>query len=213
MPRVEETVLPGVGVRVEFVVEDGSRVGAVHHRTRSQRKLFRCTAHDRDAVALNLNLSDERATCSLTPSQAPPSRSPDPRLPRTSNRGTRHRLAARRRRVTVRHQDHRRRRVGTRTGASVVAVIRVSDAHPAPAPTSGSKRGHTLVVVGTPENVELVRALLDRRLAAHGPSAPLLVEFGGVILALGILADWPDASPFRQSPSIWWGASPWGKAD
>jgi TrkA domain protein len=33
MPIVSETRLPGIGVRYEFITEDGSRVGVVHHRS------------------------------------------------------------------------------------------------------------------------------------------------------------------------------------
>ena len=158
MPRVEETALPGVGVRVEFVVEDGSRVGVVHHRT-GRKELFVCSAHDPDAVALNLNLSDEEShalvdalggstvveTLASLEHQIEglaiawlPVDAESPYATKTIGDA----------------------RVRTRTGASVVAVIRASDAHPAPGPDFRIEAGDTLVVVGTSENVELVRDIL-----------------------------------------------------
>ncbi|MEX0757583.1 MAG: TrkA C-terminal domain-containing protein, partial [Acidimicrobiia bacterium] len=60
MVKIEETQLPGVGVRYEFLTEDGERVGVVHHRG-GRREVFVCTADEPDSVAMTLDLSDDEA--------------------------------------------------------------------------------------------------------------------------------------------------------
>lgn len=51
-------------------------------------------------------------------------------------------------------------RVRTRTGVSVVAVIRAGTPFPAPGPGFGIEADDHLVVVGTPEGIEAVRDIL-----------------------------------------------------
>jgi TrkA domain protein len=51
-------------------------------------------------------------------------------------------------------------RVRTRTGVSVVAVIRGEQAHPAPGPDFHIEADDILVVVGTSEGIGSVRAIL-----------------------------------------------------
>jgi TrkA domain protein len=48
----------------------------------------------------------------------------------------------------------------TRTGVSIVAVLRAGSAHPAPGPEFGLRGGDTLVVVGTPRGIEDLAVLL-----------------------------------------------------
>lgn len=48
----------------------------------------------------------------------------------------------------------------TRTGASIVAIVRAGTAIPSPTPSVGLRGGDVLVVVGTPEGLTAVRALL-----------------------------------------------------
>jgi len=51
-------------------------------------------------------------------------------------------------------------RVRTRTGVSVVAILRGEAAHPAPGPDARIEPGDTLVVVGTAEGIETVAEIL-----------------------------------------------------
>ena len=48
----------------------------------------------------------------------------------------------------------------TRTGVSIVAVLRGDAAHPAPGPAFAVRGGDTLVVVGTPRGIEELADLL-----------------------------------------------------
>ncbi len=159
MPRIEETSLPGVGVRYQFYAEDGRRIGVVHHRT-GRRELFVCSPDDPDAAVVNVSLSDDeshalsealggsRVIESLTHLQQQveglaidwvPVDPSSPYVGKTIGDA----------------------RIRTRTGVSVVAVIRGEKAHPAPGPDFRLEAEDTLVVVGTPEGIEQVEKILQ----------------------------------------------------
>ncbi|MDX1449099.1 MAG: cation:proton antiporter regulatory subunit [Acidimicrobiia bacterium] len=159
MARIEETQLPGVGVRYEFVTEDGERVGVVHHRG-GRREMFVCRAEEPDSVALSLDLNDDEAHTlgemmgvatvvekldSLQQSiegLAIDWLTVDPGTPYAGR--------------TIGDA-----RIRTRTGVSVVAVIRGSMPFPAPGPEFHVEEGDTLVVVGTPKGITAVTDILD----------------------------------------------------
>ena len=56
MAEVFETKLPGVGVRHDFVTEDGERVGVIVHRT-GRREIVVYDSDDPDACSPMLDLS------------------------------------------------------------------------------------------------------------------------------------------------------------
>jgi TrkA domain protein len=158
LPRIEETSLPGVGLRLDFTADDGSRIGVIHHRT-GRRELFVCAPEDPDAAVVSLDLSDEDSHAlsealggstvieHLTHLQqrveglAIDWLSVDPGTPYASR--------------TIGDA-----RIRTRTGVSVVAVIRGDEAHPAPGPEFHVEASDTLVVVGTPDGIKTVREIL-----------------------------------------------------
>ena len=76
--------------------------------------------------------------------------------------------------------------VRSRTGASIVAVLRRSGAVPSPTPDFRFAIGDTLVVVGTREGVDAVGRPDHGRLRCTTPQ-PCSIELGAVLLALGIL--------------------------
>lgn len=158
MTRLEETSLPGVGKRLDFTSDDGNRIGVIHHRT-GRRELFVCTAEDPDSVSQSLSLSDEDS----------------------------HVLAEALGGSTVIENLHSLQqqieglaidwltlgsgtpysgksigdaRIRTRTGVSVVAVIRGEQAVPAPGPEFVIQAEDTLVVVGTSEGIKKVDEIL-----------------------------------------------------
>lgn len=158
MPKIEETSLPGVGLRLDFTSEDGSRIGVVHHRS-GRRVLFVCAPHDPDAVVMSVNLSDDD---SHALSEALGGSSVievlgdlqqkieglaidwlmvEPDSPYAGK--------------TIGDA-----RIRTRTGVSVVAVIRDEQAFPAPGPEFQIEGGDTLVVVGTAEGIASVTTIL-----------------------------------------------------
>ncbi|MGD2042636.1 MAG: cation:proton antiporter regulatory subunit [Acidimicrobiia bacterium] len=158
MPEIEETALPGVGVRHEFTSEDGNRIGVIHHRT-GRREMFFCSTEDPDSVALSLNLSDSDShalsealggstvVANLTRLQqqieglAIDWLAVDPESPYAGR--------------TIGDA-----RIRTRTGVSVVAVIRGEQAFPAPGPEFMIEPSDTLVVVGTSEGINRVADIL-----------------------------------------------------
>lgn len=158
MPKIEETSLPGVGMRHDFTAEDGSRIGVVHHRT-GRRELFVCSSDDPDAVTVSLNLSDDDSHAlsealggstvieNLASLQqqveglAIDWLTVDPGTPYAGK--------------TIGDA-----RIRTRTGVSVVAVIRGEQAFPAPGPEFMVDAEDTLVVVGTPDGIKSVNEIL-----------------------------------------------------
>ncbi len=60
MARIEETRLPGVGVRYSFTTADGYRVSVLHHRT-GHRELFVSSPEDPDTAHEVLDLDTEGA--------------------------------------------------------------------------------------------------------------------------------------------------------
>lgn len=161
MPEIEETQLPGVGLRHEFATADGDRVGVVTHRT-GRRDLIVYDRDDPDTAARDVKLDDEeshvlaellggsRVTQNLT------------RMLQQSVEG-----------LTINWID-----VGddwwcvgrtiadsmlrTRTGVSIVAVLRGATTLPSPTPDVRMDAGDTLVAVGTPEGLRAASAHLHR---------------------------------------------------
>lgn len=158
MARIEETPLPGLGIRYEFQTEDGRRVGVIHHRA-GRRELFVCPPDDPDSAAFTLNLSDDESHAlaealggsriieSLTHLQQQVEGLAIDWL--TVEEGT-----------AYADKSIGDARIRTRTGVSVVAVVRGDDAHPAPGPSFHLEAGDVLVVVGTPEGIENVNNIL-----------------------------------------------------
>ena len=156
---IRETPLPGVGVRYDLELESGDRIGVLAHRT-GRRELFVYSARDPDAVATDLTFTGEEGKVVadlLGGTQVLESLSRLQQqveglaidwlpIPRTSPFAQR----------TIADAE-----VRTRTGVSIVAVIRGSDAYPAPPPEFRLEPGDTAVVVGTPEGIAAAALLLS----------------------------------------------------
>ncbi|HKJ54825.1 MAG TPA: TrkA C-terminal domain-containing protein [Nitriliruptoraceae bacterium] len=159
MGHLNETALPGIGQRVEFTTDEGRRVGVVQHHT-GRREVFVCSPDDPDRSQLTVRLSEDEAHSlveSLGVLQIDEGQGPrtyeveglvfewlevEPGSPTVG-----HSIAD----LAIR----------TRTGASVVAVLRESGPVPAPEPEFVLDVGDTLVVAGTTAGVDAVRALLQ----------------------------------------------------
>jgi K+:H+ antiporter subunit KhtT len=156
--NVEVTPLPGIGVRKDFAIRGGRRVGVVTHRD-GKIELIISKADDPDACAAELPLSMEEASALANLLGAP-------------------QLVAQ---LTDEHQDlpgiHTRqipvgpafdgRTLGdtalrTRTGVSVVAVMRAGQVHPSPTPDFTLTSGDLLVTVGTTEGLDNAVKILKR---------------------------------------------------
>lgn len=156
--QVEETRLPGIGLRHDFVTASGRRIGVVSHRTGrrdflvydeadpdASREVVQLTGEEADALAEflgaprvieRLGVLNEQVEGLVTeqlPIQ-PESRYAGRTLGETETR--------------------------TRTGASIVAVLREGAPIVSPGPDFRFAAGDTLLVVGTAEGVAGVTEIL-----------------------------------------------------
>lgn len=158
MTEVREVELPGVGVRHEFTTEDGNRVGVVSHRS-GGREIYLADPDDPDSFkrALRLSAQDARTLAEILGASRVAAE-----------------LAALQQKIEglaidwlpVRtdspyaHRPIGDARLRTRTGVSVVAVLRGEQAIPAPGPDVELRPGDYLVVVGTARGIEQAVELL-----------------------------------------------------
>jgi TrkA domain protein len=157
VPEIEETALPGVGLRYEFTSKEGERLGVIHHRS-GRRELFIAEEADPDACRETLSLDEEeshilaellggsRITAHMATLQRVEGLAID-----WLGLGEDSPYAG----GTIGDAQ-----VRTRTGVSVVAVLRGEQAFPAPGPSFGLQGRDTLVVVGTPEGIEELTEIL-----------------------------------------------------
>lgn len=157
--EVEEVKLPGVGVRHDFQTRSGRRVGVVLHRS-GRHDLLIYDRRDPDACSEVVQLATEEADTLAELLGAP-------RIVE--------RLATIRDQVAglVAEQlpvppgsPYAGRTLGdtqarTRTGASVVAVLRGDRTVVSPGPDFKFEPGDRVVVVGTPDGIEAVARILE----------------------------------------------------
>lgn len=156
--NVIETRLPGIGVRREIVTGSGRRVGIVAQRD-GDLDLIISKVGDPDACAASIALTPEEATAVgelLGPRQLVAQLKDEHRnVPGVSTRQFLveesspfhgHRLA-----------DTRMR---TRSGASLVAVLRSGEVQASPTPDFTLAAGDLLVVVGTSEGLDAAADIL-----------------------------------------------------
>jgi TrkA domain protein len=154
---VEETKLPGLGIRYEFLTARGSRVGVIHHRT-GRRELLLYDQADPDTVrnVIALDPDDCRTLAELLGGSRVAEQLEHLQqveglaidwLPIPSNSP----FAG----ATIGDTEARRR-----TGVSIVAVLRGDQAFPAPGPDHPLEAGDTLLVVGTPRGIEALAVRL-----------------------------------------------------
>ncbi|MEJ3746994.1 cation:proton antiporter regulatory subunit [Actinomycetes bacterium KLBMP 9797] len=156
--EVHRTALPGIGLRHEFVTERGRRVGVVSHRT-GRREVVVYDRRDPDTAALTLTLNAEEA---------------DGMAELLASTRVVERLGELHRQVEglVTEQipipagspyDGRAlgdTRARTRTGASIVAVVRGGQVIASPRPDFVFGADDIVVVVGTQEGTAAVAGLL-----------------------------------------------------
>jgi len=151
MVRVEETQLPGVGVRHELRTKYGKHIGIITHRD-GRRDITVSRKDDPDATALTITLTEREseAIADLLGGSAITRRLDTltqdveglamdwlPLLPDSPYAG----------------QPLGDTQLRSRTGTSIVAVIRDGRAFPAPGPDFPLAAGDTVVVIGTAAGV------------------------------------------------------------
>lgn len=158
VPRIEETRLPGVGVRYSFVTADGVRVSVLHHRT-GHRELYVSGPDDPDTAeeVLDLDTAEARTLAELmggsqvvtdldrlqqvVPGMALDWLEVEPGSPAAGR--------------TIGQLEVRKS-----TGVTIVTVLRDGGHEPSPGPDFVLEVGDTAVVVGSPEACGRVRDLL-----------------------------------------------------
>jgi len=158
MTELNEVDLPGVGVRYEFVTNQGQRVGVVAHRS-GRREVYVADPDDADKFKRVLELSEDDArTLAEVLGAARVARELLELQQRVE--GLAIDWLPVREDSPYAHRSIGDARVRSRTGVSVVALIRDDDAIPSPGPSEEMKPGDYLVVVGTPRGIEEVVELL-----------------------------------------------------
>lgn len=158
MPDVTEVPLPGIGVRHEFSTEHGVPIGVLTHRG-GRRELLVYDASDPDTcrAAVRLSPDDSRTLAELLGATS------------VSERAA---ATAHIEGLSIDWLPVAEEKVGadgtaiadlairTRTGVSIIAIIRDDTPIPAPEPTVLLCPGDTAVVTGTAAGMEAARALL-----------------------------------------------------
>ncbi len=158
MGEVRETALPGVGVRYEFATDDGEQVGVLcHHSGRRELVVYDEDDPDQARTVLRLANDDARTLADLLGATQVTEVMERVRqtiegfalewieLPDGSP------LAGR----SIGDLELR-----SRTGASVVAVVRDDTSEPAPGPDFRFAAGDLVVAVGTAEGLDRLRSVL-----------------------------------------------------
>ncbi len=156
--NVEVTPLPGIGVRKDFALRGGRRVGVVSHRD-GRLELIVSHQDDPDASLAEVALTPEEAGALANLLGGP-------QLVARLNDEHRDLPGIRTRQIPV-GDPFDGRTLGdtalrTRTGVSVVAVMRAGQVRPSPTPDFTLTAGDLLVTVGTTEGLDSAVAILAR---------------------------------------------------
>jgi TrkA domain protein len=158
MAGVTETQLPGVGVRHEFSTGAGERVAVLSHRTgRREIAVYDRADPDSCTTVLHLNPDDTRTLAELL-GGSPLSE---------AAAGVQRVAGVALDWIPIRSQSAQAdatigdAQLRTRTGSSVVALIRGDETVPAPGPEMVLEVGDVVVAVGTPEGLRQLRNLLE----------------------------------------------------
>jgi TrkA domain protein len=156
--EVTETKLPGVGIRYEFTTHDGVRLGVLHHHGgRREIVVYDEDDPDRASSVVELDADDGRTLSELLGATQVTEavRAMQQRIEGLTLEWIE--LPAR---SSMVGQTIGTGELRSRTGASVVAVIRGETSVPAPGPEFVFEAGDVAVAVGTPEGLELLRVAL-----------------------------------------------------
>lgn len=156
--KVEQTTLPGIGVRHDLVTAKGRRIGVISFRS-GRRDFISFDPDDEDSCRESIELNDDEAQALADILGAS--------LILGQLAGIRDQAAGlRTEQVTILQDSPFAGRtlgdteVRSRTGASIVAVLRDGGVIPSPDPRFTFHAGDVLVVVGTPDGVEAVQHIV-----------------------------------------------------
>ncbi|MFC9433335.1 cation:proton antiporter regulatory subunit [Nocardia sp. NPDC057030] len=156
--NVDVTALPGIGVRKDFEVRSGRRIGVVAHRD-GDIDLIVSKTDDPDACAAQIPLSTDEAAVLANLLGAP-------QLVAKLNDEHSDLPGITTRQLPIADESpYEGRTLGetamrTRTKVSIVAVMRAGQLHPSPGPDFTFTSGDVLVVVGTPDGLDAAAKIL-----------------------------------------------------
>jgi TrkA domain protein len=157
---VEVTRLPGVGTKQEFTTDTGRRVGVLTHRD-GHRELLVSDLTDPDACSATVALSEPECVALGTllgaPNLVAQLRAEQSEVPGVGT--AQFPVAA--------GSPYAGRTLGdtalrTRTGASIVAVLRAGEVSASPRPDFRFETGDLVVIVGTPDGLKQAAAVLEQ---------------------------------------------------
>ena len=158
---VKETLLPGVGLRYEFNNADGDRISVIAHR-KGDFEMFLCTTPaDPDKARKLFRLTDREAEALAQILGAP-------RMVESYADLTKEIPGLDAGQVGIgAHSPYAGRPLGdakarTRTGASIVAIVRDDQVIASPGPGEILSADDVLVVIGTADGIAAVRHLIDQ---------------------------------------------------
>jgi TrkA domain protein len=155
---VNEVLLPGVGLRYEFTNHDGERIGLVARRT-GDFELIVYSRSDPDSSRLIMRLNSEEADALAEILGAPRMAERFADLTKEVPG-----LLAGQVEVTAGSPfaglPLGQTRARTRTGASIVAIVRPNDVIASPTPTDVLLPGDVLVVIGTHDGIAGLRKII-----------------------------------------------------
>jgi TrkA domain protein len=156
--NVDVTPLPGIGVRKDFAIRNGRRIGVVTQRD-GHIELIISKSGDPDACLASLPLTADEAGTLANLLGAP-------QLVAQLNEGHRELPGIHTRQLPIQTgSPFDGRTLGetamrTRTSVSVVAVMRAGQVHPSPTPDFTITAGDLLVAVGTSEGLDAAVKIL-----------------------------------------------------
>ncbi len=158
--EVKEVLLPGVGLRYEFDNSDGERIGVIAKRT-GDFEVVLYAADDLDAAQRLFRLTEGEADALAQILGAP-------RIAERFADLTREVPGLEAGQVSVRPgSPYADRPLGdthgrTRSGASIVAIVREEEVLPSPSPAEPLRAGDVLVVIGTAEGIKMVTRIIEK---------------------------------------------------
>ncbi len=157
---VKEVLLPGVGLRYEFDIEDGDRIGVIARRS-GDFEVVVYTGDDPDQARPIFRLTDEEADALAQILGAP-------RVAERFADLTREVPGLNAGQVEIRpggpfvDRPLGDTRARTRTGASIVAIVRDDVVLASPGPSETLRARDVLVVIGTEDGISAVERIVDK---------------------------------------------------
>ena len=153
--NVEVTPLPGIGVRQDFAIRSGRRIGVISYRD-GKFELILSKQDDPDATAASIPLAPEEAGTLAGLLGAPQLVTQLAKQHRDITGITTRQLLV----TAFANRTLGDTALRTRTGASIVAVVRAGVAHPSPGPDFLFDNGDLAVVVGTADGLDTAAEIL-----------------------------------------------------